>query len=232
MPDRVTLFVDGFNYYYGLSRGRPVRCHPRTKWANPVLLGQAICRQIGIDGTVGRVHYCSAPSLPGPNDPGQATRQHHYFQALSGVPGVTVTLGRHFEKPKSVRAIDAVTGQAIGPAFKAMVREEKGSDVNLAAFLVRDAARDQFDVAIVLSNDSDLASAVNIAREDFGKEVVVVSPQINHRDRHGRRRVSYDLARAASRSLILDHNLLSGCRLPDPSPDADGNLIACPSEWR
>jgi uncharacterized LabA/DUF88 family protein len=231
MPERVTLFVDGFNYYYGLFRGAPIRCHPRSKWANPVLLGQAICRQIGVDGIIRQVHYCSAPSLPGPNDPGQATRQQHYFLALSGIPEITVTLGRHFEKPKSVRAIDPVTGNATGPAIKAMVREEKGSDVNLASFLVRDAAQDRFDVAIVLSNDSDLANAVRIAREDFGKEVVVVSPQVNHRDRRGRRRVSYDLARAASRSLVLDHNLLSNCRLPDPYPDADGNLIHCPAEW-
>lgn len=232
MPERVALFVDGFNYYYGLFRGRPTQCHARTKWANPVLLGQAICRQIGVDGIVEHVHYCSAPSLPGPNDPGQATRQQHYFLALSGIPEVTVTLGRHFEKPKSVRAIDPVTGQATGPVFRAMVREEKGSDVNLASFLVRDAAQDRFDVAIVLSNDSDLAYAVKIARDDFGKEVVVVSPQVNHRDRVGRRRVSYDLRLAASRALVLDHNLLASCRLPDPSPDVDGNSISCPVEWR
>ncbi len=45
--------------------------------------------------------------------------------------------------------------------------EEKGSDVNLASHLVRDALLNHFDEALVLSNDTDMAlmrdgSIVNI----------------------------------------------------------------------
>lgn len=40
--------------------------------------------------------------------------------------------------------------------------EEKGSDVNLASHLVRDTFRKQFEVAVLITNDSDLAEPVRI----------------------------------------------------------------------
>ena len=38
--------------------------------------------------------------------------------------------------------------------------EEKGSDVNLGAHLVRDAFLKKFDIAAVLTNDTDLAEPI------------------------------------------------------------------------
>jgi len=61
-------------------------------------------------------------------------------------------------------------------------REEKGSDVNLEAFLVRDAALNLFDAALVITDDSDLRQAVKIAVEDFEKEVWVASPFFRRRE--------------------------------------------------
>jgi hypothetical protein len=40
--------------------------------------------------------------------------------------------------------------------------EEKGSDVNLGVHLVRDAFRQAFDIAAVLTNDTDLVEPVRI----------------------------------------------------------------------
>ena len=44
-------------------------------------------------------------------------------------------------------------------------REEKGSDVNVAAHLLSDVLQGKVDAAIVVSNDSDLALPIRIARE-------------------------------------------------------------------
>jgi hypothetical protein len=43
-------------------------------------------------------------------------------------------------------------------------REEKGSDVNIATHLLADIFRGQVEAAIVISNDSDLALPLSIAR--------------------------------------------------------------------
>jgi hypothetical protein len=48
--------------------------------------------------------------------------------------------------------------------------EEKGSDVNLATHLLHDPHMDRFDVAVVISNDSDLLEPIKIARQDLKKE--------------------------------------------------------------
>ena len=53
--------------------------------------------------------------------------------------------------------------------------EEKGSDVNLAADLVHDACTRTPDLAVVISNDSDLQRAVHLAMR-CGVTVYTVNP--------------------------------------------------------
>ncbi len=54
--------------------------------------------------------------------------------------------------------------------------EEKGSDVNLASHLLLDAFRKNCDVALVITNDSDLLEPIRIARREFGIVVGIASP--------------------------------------------------------
>ena len=51
---------------------------------------------------------------------------------------------------------------------------EKGADTALASDLVACAARDEFDVAVIVSSDGDFAPAVEQAISGFGKRVEVV----------------------------------------------------------
>ncbi|MBW2261110.1 MAG: NYN domain-containing protein [Deltaproteobacteria bacterium] len=53
---------------------------------------------------------------------------------------------------------------------------EKGVDVHLAVDLVRLAARDEYDVAIVMSGDEDLVPAIVAVREEHGKRVEIALP--------------------------------------------------------
>ncbi|MFV2063919.1 MAG: hypothetical protein ACC726_10470 [Chloroflexota bacterium] len=45
--------------------------------------------------------------------------------------------------------------------------EEKGSDVNLAAYLLLDAVDHDRDMAVVISNDSDLVEPIAVVRERY-----------------------------------------------------------------
>lgn len=54
--------------------------------------------------------------------------------------------------------------------------EEKGSDVNLATHLLYDAFRGEFEVAVVVSNDSDLLEPIRIVSKELKKPVGVLNP--------------------------------------------------------
>jgi hypothetical protein len=54
--------------------------------------------------------------------------------------------------------------------------EEKGSDVNLATHLLHDAHMGRFEVAVVVSNDSDLLEPIKIVRDLLHKKVGILNP--------------------------------------------------------
>lgn len=54
--------------------------------------------------------------------------------------------------------------------------EEKGSDVNLATHLLLDAFKGRCDTAVVVSNDSDLAQAIQVTQSELGVKVGIVNP--------------------------------------------------------
>ena len=91
---------------------------------------------------------------------------------------------------------------------KVLKVEEKGSDVNLACHLLLDAFQGNFDVAAVLSNDSDLVEPMRIVTQVLRKPVGLLSPVSNPNPELSRassfiRRLSLsDLA--AARCVIAD----------------------------
>ena len=54
------------------------------------------------------------------------------------------------------------------------VREEKKSDVNLATRLIVDACHQNYEQAIVVTNDSDFAGALKAVRDEFNLMAVVL----------------------------------------------------------
>ena len=99
--------------------------------------------------------------------------------------------------------------------------EEKGSDVNLATYLLLDGFDDGYELAVVISNDSDLELPVRKARTRLGKQVGVIDPS---------RRRSFQLNRAASWYRRLREGPLSASLLPDALSDDQG-AITKPSGW-
>ena len=63
------------------------------------------------------------------------------------------------------------------PKYARVIKtEEKGSDVNLATHLLHDAHMGRFEVAVVVSNDSDLLEPIKIVRERLHKRVGILNP--------------------------------------------------------
>ena len=104
-----------------------------------------------------------------------------------------------------------------------MKTEEKGTDVNLAVHMVADAFQDKFDIAMLFSNDSDMATAVKIATSVCNKGVGLYID---------RKAVSFKVLRDNSTFISrITPNRLKKCQLNDCIYTADGQTIKKPQDW-
>lgn len=99
--------------------------------------------------------------------------------------------------------------------------EEKGSDVNLASYLLLDGFEDEYELAVVVSNDSDLMLPIRMVKERLGKQVGVFDPS---------RRRSFELHGAASWYRPLRQGPLSASLFPDTLSDSQGT-VSKPASW-
>ena len=107
---------------------------------------------------------------------------------------------------------------AVIAEFHAM--EEKGSDVNLAAYLLDDAWRGRFESAVVISNDTDLVTPIRMVTAERRRPVLVVCP--------GRWQVAPQLRSAASHVRYIRGSMLRAAQLPDTLQDSG---ISKPDGW-
>ena len=73
--------------------------------------------------------------------------------------------GHFLEHKVPCRPVDPKLGNLV----EVIRTEEKGSDVSLAMHMVNVAHKDKFDCAAVVSNDSDLAEAMRIGKDECEK---------------------------------------------------------------
>ncbi len=165
-PGLITnIYVDGFNLYYGALRKTPYR------WVNLNTLFQLLLP----NNTIQDIKYFTALVSARPSDLTQPQRQQLYLRALATVPNISVHLG-HFLVHEVMMALVVPPGQP-QQFVKVIKTEEKGSDVNLATQLLHDAHMNRFDVAVVVSNDSDLLGPIKIVRNELRKKVGILNPQ-------------------------------------------------------
>jgi uncharacterized LabA/DUF88 family protein len=122
---------------------------------------------------------------------------------------VQIVEGRFARREKKVRLLST------GKVARAWVYEEKGTDVNLAAHLVADSFG-ALGVALVISNDSDLQGAVDIARKQ-GVVVHVANPHHrNKRSPDGTRNRRYRPSLNGDERLTIRRSHLESCQLVNP----------------
>jgi len=204
---QVIVYIDGFNLYYGAVKKTPY------KWLD---LSQLCTRMLPND-TILQIKYFTARVSGRPNDPEKHIRQEKYLRALKTIPNLNIYLGRFVTRTKPA----PLSGSNPTRIVRVDVTEEKRSDVNIAAHMVRDAARSLFEVAVLISNDGDLMEPVKIVKEDFGLRVGILNP--------------YELnptvlkAHAAFIKRIRQADV-AACQLPDVLTDSKGSFNK-PSIW-
>ena len=217
MSQRVYAYIDGFNLYYGALRGKPY------KWLDLLRFSKRLVARLDVY----KVKYFTAP-VSELGDPGRPLRQMVFWRALEALyqDDIEIIKG-HFRidpvfLPRARRRRDG-RFEASRDRVWVMKPEEKGSDVNLAVHLVNDAWKNLYDVALVISNDSDLIEALSITKNDCGKGVILANPQVRSRWRvaAGFRKLNVQLRRVRESHLVSS-------QLPDPIP---GTNIHKPPGW-
>ena len=104
------------------------------------------------------------------------------------------------------------------------VFEEKRTDVNIASHLLMDAFAGRYAAAVVVSNDSDLTTPIEMVVNQLGKSVIVVNPYPANRQ-------SSELRRAASRFVPqINASVLRSSQFPNTLTDARGRFTR-PRTW-
>jgi hypothetical protein len=234
----VTVYVDGFNFYYA------VKDRPADKWMDFAALAQLLLP----NDTIVKVRYFTAHITARVDDPKAPERQNVYIRALRSHPLVTVHLGRFAVWPawKALAEDHIPISQLFRPAMKpewvakllwrsmrrrntqhlakarVLVDEEKGSDVNLASFLLFDTLKSKSVAALVISNDSDLTEPIRMAVAE-GATVSIFNP--------AGRKTSKDLLRVASQEVTIDKAEFAKCQLANPATTSKGKKLTRPAEW-
>jgi hypothetical protein len=164
-PMRTNVYVDGFNLYYGCLKGTPYR------WLDL----ETLCIRLLPTNRIHRIRYFTARVTARPGRLHDPVHQETYLRALRTLPVVTIHLGHFLTRPATMPLARPVPG---GPRFAEVLKtEEKGSDVNLATYLVADAFRNDAECFVIVSNDSDLTEPMRIVRHELGKVVGILNPQ-------------------------------------------------------
>ena len=219
---RTIVYIDGFNLYYRMLKSRP-----GLKWLNPSKLISTI---LAPEHVITRVNYYIARVSSRAYDPDAPARQAKYLNALRTVQEIKIHEGSFMTSEPWMPLASPPQAKPNGcdwtlPApsvVKVQKYEEKGSDVNLAAHLVRDAFMGAFDAAVVVTNDSDLVEPIRIATQEAGKRVGLLAP------------VKYpnqSLMSVASFYLHIRPGHLAKAQFPVSIKTPDGTVINKPVSW-
>jgi uncharacterized LabA/DUF88 family protein len=155
---KVIVYVDGFNFYYGL-KGDPK--WKRYYWLDIVKFFEKFMKP---DQELIKVKYFSAR----PDNQEKNARQYAFFQANMENSRFQLILGKYLKKK--------ITCFNCGNIINTY--EEKESDVRIATQIVSDSYEKNCDIAIVVSADSDMIPSVELAKQ-AGQKVFIYFPP-NH----------------------------------------------------
>jgi uncharacterized LabA/DUF88 family protein len=206
---KTILYVDGFNLYYGAVKKTPY------KWLNIAKL----CRHLLPRNEIIQIKYFTALVSARPSDPGQPNRQWLYLRALQTIPNLEIIYGHFLEHETTMPVANPAAGE---PKYVRVIKtEEKGSDVNIAAHMVNDGHNKRYEVAVVLSNDSDLAEPVRIVRQELNLPVGVLNPIPAH--------PSHTLRKYATFVKPIRKGVLSASQFAPRLKDSDGDFHKPPA---
>lgn len=206
--ERVTVYIDGFNFYFGL-RTSQWKCY---YWLDYCSLAEKLASRINAENpTLSATKYFTARiSYPA----AKRKRQSDYLEALEARGGINIYYGNYREKEYKCSACER-------PNF---FPNEKQTDVNIAVQMLIDAYENKFDTAILVGGDSDLVPPIQSIRTLFPEKRVMACFPPN--------RSSKELLSVANGQLHIREADLKNNQLPEQIEKPDGYVLNCPKYWK
>lgn len=199
---RVIAYIDGSNLYFGMVDAGLRYC----KWLDVKKLMMSFLES---NQVLVAVKFFTSRLT---HDAEKEDRQNTYLNALSSI-GVDLIFGSYQHKSITCHQCK----------HKWISPNEKMTDVNLATHLVMDAHLDAYDVAFLISGDTDFAPCIEAVNESFEtKSVVMLFPPMREND---------SLDEEARSSQVITKEKLIMCQLPLQMFGNDGIEIHKPAGW-
>lgn len=200
---RVISYIDGFNLYFGLRESKM----RKYLWLDVRKLCTAILKP---GQELVATKYFSA-RISGPAD--KRKRQQLFLEAVETLPDTLSFFGKYQMNPQYCPACKRRTH----------IPNEKMTDVNIATEMLTDAFKNKFDVALLISADSDLRPPIaTILREYPQKPVIVAFPP---------GRASKELRKVASASFPIGLDKIRKSQFPETVTKSNGFKLQRPNEW-
>ena len=201
---KVIVYVDGFNFYFGLKEKKWRKYY----WLDFVSFFESLLRPYQ---TLVEVKYFSAK----PVNQVKSERQDLLFSANKLNPKFKLILGKYLKK-------DTICKNC---GFVIHSFEEKETDVRIATNIIADAYNNRCDVSVIVSADSDLIPPIELLREikPLQKVIVFFPPQ----------RYSNNLKIIANATKNLEgaKMMFENATLPDEITLPSGYVIKRPTKW-
>ena len=228
MNKKTIVYIDGFNFYYACLKSTEFRWLNLETFLSNLLPKENICK----------IKLFTAKVKNRDLEDKQAERQQTYFRALSSLSKVEIIYG-HFLTHNVLKPL-AVNPQRRGrlkivdkngrlyeetTPIQIIKTEEKGSDVNLASHLLRDLYKKNFERAIVISNDNDLALPMKFVKEEE-KFIGFVNPNSTKNNAHKFKQFGITCIKNKISNQVLKNSQFSNIIL-----DKKGKKVYKPKGW-
>ena len=211
---RTIVYVDGFNLYYGLLRGKPWLWLDLEKLATMLLTDKYNILEVKFFTARIRNDRFAVMS---PHD------QACYFDVLTANPRIRIIEGYYkMFRAKLPFAKEPCTSCDKVKYAVVWKTEEKKSDVNLAVEMVTDAYENRADAMVLISGNADHSAALSIARYRHHKTTVVFNPHEGE---------CVELRQLSTFYKNIPRDLPARCQLPEVVTLPNGRTIHRPPAW-
>lgn len=201
--ERVVAYIDGFNLYFGMREAGFDSC----RWLNIKLLVLNLLKPH--QELTGIKYFTSRVS----NNPDKQKRQSTYIDALEST-GIKIVYGNYQDGTQECKRCGHIWRTA----------KEKMTDVNIATAIIVDAFKDEYDMAMLISGDSDLTPPIREVHALFPKKRIFISfPPKRHNS---------SMTLAAKGSQIIGRKKLVDSQFDPEVISKTGYKLKIPHEWK
>ncbi len=229
---KVRAYIDGYNLFYGALKAGKIKSSVPQEIKQKIKKDKRALRWLNVEKllsyylkgnyTLEAIHFYTADIATMYIGDLSPSRQKEYFKALSSIKNLSIHKGRFYRHPVLMPRAPITNPLSM---VKVIKTEEKGSDVNLATHLVYDACQNLFDMAVIVTNDSDLLEPIKVVKS-LNKKVLILCPHS---------KICHEFLQTFGKQVIrkIEKTALEKAQFEDNVLDVNGNILASrPDVWK